>query len=218
MGLRASISNVLSSLARVTRGTASVSDLKTDPGGGANVTAQHFAPAGDDSNPLPDDYALIIPGQRAGQMSAAGYVDPKNAGITAPGEKRIYARDSSGGVTVEHHLKSSGEATTFNQKANITIAPDGKITVEGPVAKVVISAAGSIKGSNGNGQFELEVAGDFVVNGVIIDTAGNITLPATKTLTSDNAVHGTSLTAGGKELIGHLHLAGIPPGNTGPNV
>ena len=48
------IALVLSFIRSLANG-ANVSDVKVDSGGGANTTAQHFAPAGDDSHPLPDD-------------------------------------------------------------------------------------------------------------------------------------------------------------------
>ena len=54
------------------------------------------------------------------------------------------------------------------------------------------------------GEIKLKSGGDVNINGVIIDSAGNVTIP-------------TSLNLKGKEIADHLHPAGTPPGNTGIN-
>lgn len=191
-------------------GGARVSDAKIDPGGGANTTAQHFSTPGDDSVPLPGDYVLAMPGQRAGTSNVVGYLEPKTEPVAGPGEKRIYARDALGAVVVEIHLKSSGEAIIFNSAVSMTLKSSGEATVSNSSASMTLSPAGSVKGANSSGSFELEAGGDFVVNGVTIDTSGNIT-------TTGNGSFGASLIVATKELAGHIHLAGIPPGSTGPN-
>ena len=58
--------------------------------------------------------------------------------------------------------------------------------------------------SNANGSLELQANGDILINGVKIDAAGAVTIPS-------------SLDLNGKELDGHDHAAGTPPGTTGPN-
>lgn len=170
---------------------AKVSDVKVNPGGGANVTAQHFSDAGDDSNPLPGDYVATMPVQRTGSEVAVGYLDPKNEQKSQGGEKRIYARDPADGTAVvELWLKNDGTALISNAGASVEVKLDG-----------------SIKGANSSGSFELEAGGNFVVNGVTIDTSGNVTIPA-------------SLTLGGKEIAGHDHdISGgsSAPGPTGAN-
>ena len=189
----------LLSFVRSTADQSKVSDVKVDPGGGANVTAQHFAPAGDDAHPLPGDYAATVSAQRSGSEVAIGYLDPKSGQKAQPGDKRIYARNPEDGSTVvEVWLKNDGTATVYNAEASVEVSPGG-----------------SIKGSNSAGSFELQAGGNFVVNGVTIDTAGNITSPAT--ITAPTVVATTSATAAGKEMAGHTHPAGTPPGDTGPN-
>ncbi len=184
---------VLLSFVRSLAGESKVSDVKVDPGGGANVTAQHFAPAGDDSHPLPDDYAATMPVPRTGSEVAIGYLDPNNEQKAQAGEKRIYARDpEDGSVVVEVWLENDGTALIANAEASVETKPDG-----------------SIKGSNSAGSFELQAGGNFVVNGVTIDTGGNVTIP-------------TSLNLGGKEIAGHSHSQANDSGgnteqDTGPN-
>lgn len=73
------------------------------------------------------------------------------------------------------------------------------------VAQFHLKADGSIAGSNANGSFELQFGGNFVVNGVKIDTGGNITTSG-------------DVTAGTISLKTHTHPAGTPPGPTGPPI
>ena len=183
------IGKVLSFLG-LTREGANVRDVKTDPGGGINATSEHFADPGDDSHPLPGDYAATVSIMRRGISVAVGYVDPKNDNKAAAGEKRIYSRDAGGAMIAEIWLKNDG----------------------------------SVICDNGAGSFELQASGDFVVNGVTIDTGGNIIAPADVTVTgtveADTLIGTTSVQGLGKELAIHTHpiLSGSSqPGPTGPN-
>lgn len=193
----------LLSFVRLTRNEAKVNDVKVDPGGGPNVTAEHFAAAGDDSHPLPGDYVALNTDSGSGRESAIGYLDPLNEPKAQPGDKRIYARDEDGVVIVEIWLKNTGEATVFNENGSVTLRPDGGAITTTPESTFDAKADGSIKGDNGSGSFELAAGGDFLVNGVTIDTSGNITSPAT--ITGPNVVGSTSVKAAGKELAGHNH-------------
>lgn len=147
----------LLSFVRGEKNGAKVSDVKADPGGGANVTAQHFASPGDDSHPLPGDYVAMAGARGTGRENAVGYIDPTNEPKAGPGEKRIYARDENGAVVVEVWLKNDGTATLVNAEGSVTLAPSG-----------------SIKGVNGGGQFELQAGGDFVANGATMTTDGDV--------------------------------------------
>lgn len=178
MGTIASVKSVT----HTERNGAKVTDIKADPGGGANITAQHFSGPGDDSQPLPGDYVASIENQRSGTYSAVGFVDPKNAQTSGPGEKRIYARNAAGEAVATAHLKSTSEIVIFNA----------------------------------NGSLALDAAGTWTINGVVtIDKDGNITTPGTIQAAIGKFIN--SLLAAGKELVAHIHPAGTPPGNTGPN-
>ncbi len=187
MGL---VARVLS-FVRTVRNGAQVSDVKSDPGGGPNITAEHFAPPGDDAHPLDTDYSYAGPTPQRGRFASLGYVDPINAAQAAAGEKRIYSRDPADGMAVAAvWLKATGEIISGNAAADVTISPDG-----------------SILGRNDNGSFELQAGGDFVVNGVTIAANGDVTVP-------------NSLVLAGKEIAGHDHniLGGSSaPGPTGAN-
>ncbi|MFW6031043.1 MAG: hypothetical protein ACOC9T_00510 [Myxococcota bacterium] len=87
---------------------AHVSDVKVDPGGGDNRTAQHFACPGDDSHPLAGDYVATAPSTGRGNEHVTGYIDPSNEPQAGPGEKRIYARDGDGAIVMVVWLKADG--------------------------------------------------------------------------------------------------------------
>lgn len=174
-----------------------VSDVKADPGGGANLTAQHFADPGDDSHPLPGDYVAMGGAAGTGRVNAVGYLDPKNEQKAQAGEKRIYARDGNGDSVVEVWLKADGTAVVINSEGSVTLRPDGGTIVETPNSTFDAAASGSIKGDNGAGSFELAPSGTFIVNGVTIDPAGKITTP-TQLVTPSAVIDGI-------EAAGHNH-------------
>ncbi len=190
------------SFVRTLRNGSKVSDAKVDLGGGENILGEHFSDAGDDSFPLDTDYVLATQIPRAGGHAVVGYLDPINEPKAEPGDKRIFARDPATGLTVvEVWLKSNGTAIVLNGAGSFTLDP-----------------AGAIKGINGNGNFELESGGNCVINGVVIDTDGNITSPAK--IDAQEVDAAISLVAAGKEIVGHTHpitSGSSAPGPTGPN-
>lgn len=178
---------------RVTRNGAKLSDVEVDPGGGALITSEHMSSPGDDSFPLINDYVGIMGIERTGGAVVVGNVDPLNDPVAQEGEKRIYGRDPATGLAVNQvWLKANGDVLVSNDNGSFLLRQDG-----------------GILGNNGAGSFELEAGGDFVVNGATIDAAGNISSPT--------SVSAPSMVVDGKELDDHIHPAGTPPGNTGPN-
>lgn len=207
----------LLSFTRVTRNGAKITDVKIDPGGGPNVTAEDFRPAGDDAYPLTTDYALASSTPRSGGEAIVGYVDPINEPKAQPGDKRIYARDANSGADVnEVWLKNDGSVLLSNANGSVLLRPDGGTITTTPNSTFDVAADGSIKGDNGSGSFELQAGGDFVVNGATIDISGNITSPATITATTSvvapTMTAASSLTVGGKEMSGHTHSQGTDSG------
>jgi hypothetical protein len=204
------------SFTRVMRNNAKISDVKVNPGGNPNLTAEHFADAGDDSNPLPGDYALISGVNGTGRGAAVGYVDVKNLQKSLAGEKRIYARDAQGVQKAELWLKSTGDTTLNNDMSSIALTAAGDVMITCPIAQFNVLVDGTISGQNGAGIFQLLPNGDFVVNGFVIAASGAATGPGS--ISSPSVEATSSLKAAGKEIAGHLHPAGSPPGNTGPNI
>lgn len=201
-------------------------ESQVDPGAGANITAEHFADAGDDSHPLPGDFISAVDIPRTGGSIATGYVDAKNTPIAAAGEKRIYGRDSDGVVVNQIHLFNDGKVVVKNDEGTMTLKPDGQWTIESPAATLDIHVDGRIHGQNSNGSFllradgrfgglnsngffRLEVNGDFNANGTLTKPNGDI-IGLTK-------VTAPSMIVNSKELAEHDHDAGTPPGLTGVN-
>jgi len=147
----------LLSFTRVVRNGAKFDDVKADPGGGQNVTGEHFAQPGDDSVPLPTDYVLLVRVQRSGGYAAAGYIDPLNAGAAAPGERRLYSRDGDGAPVATVWLKNNGSVVLANDNGYLEL-----------------TATGAIRGENGAGFFELETSGDFVANDAKLTADGDV--------------------------------------------
>jgi len=131
----------LLSFVRVDRNGAKISDVKGDPGGGANVTAEHYAAPGDDSVPLAGDYFATVDGPGTGREQAVGYLDPTNSPKAQPGDKRIYARDpGTGGVVAELWLKNTGDVVCSNASGSFELQPGGTIVLNG----VTIDPSGNI--------------------------------------------------------------------------
>jgi hypothetical protein len=162
--------------ARAVRQGANVSDVTHDSGGGVTHTGEHFQPSGHDCPPMSGDYVVTVSVQRTGSQVVAGCVDPSQQQTALPGEVRIYARDTSGGQSIELYLQRDGSATL----------------------------------SNGSGAITLTAGGTVDINGMTVDPSGNVATPG--------SVSAPSMVADGKEIAGHAHLAGTPPGNTGPNI
>jgi hypothetical protein len=119
--------------------------VKIDTGGDNIITAEHYAPAGDDSHPLETDYALAVSTPKKGAMAAIGYTDLKNDPKTAAGGKRIYARNKTTGETVaEIWLKNTSEIIIKNANGEIKLKQTGDVVING----VTITPGGTITASS----------------------------------------------------------------------
>lgn len=164
MGL---ISKVLSYTRIADRFGAKVSDVKHDPGGGANETGEHFQAANQDAVPLPGDYLLTVSVQRTGGEVVVGFIDPKQEQTAEPGEYRAYARDANGAQVVQVHLKKDGTAVLNNANGAYTLNPDGSAVVTTPDGDNTFATDGSFTSSTGA---RITSDGDFVTaSGVSLD-------------------------------------------------
>lgn len=88
------------------------------------------------------------------------------------------------------------------------------------IAYIFLKSDGTIQVNNGSGAFEMQAGGNVVINGVTIDTSGNITgaadIGASGTVTAPNGEFSTSLEAGGIELVGHGHVINSGSSSPGP--
>ncbi len=180
---------VLKNFVRTSRGNAKFADT-TLADGLKQDTCEHFAPAGDDAHPLNNDYAIAVTIPASGRAVSVGYVDPQNQGVTQPGGKRIYARNTDGQTLGQLWLKNTGEVIMSTGSVSITETPDGTCTI-----------------TNNNGTISLLSNGNVNINGVIFEPGARMS-QITSFKTDDD-----------KELKDHIH-SGVDagPDNTGPNV
>lgn len=134
-----------------------LSRVKADVGGGDIRTPTHYSAPGDDSQPLPSDYVVMVRVPGTGKYVAVGYLDPNDEQKAGAGEKRIYSRAADGSAVAGVYLKDNGNVV-------VTAGVNGSAP-----AALTLSANGSIKGQNNNGFFELAANGDFIVNGIVFD-------------------------------------------------
>lgn len=144
--------------------TAEGAQVRVDHGGGSNKTAEHFAPPGDDSQPLPGDFAAVELSRGSGRETVSGYFDSKNQSKAAPGEVRRYARDASGAVVGEVWLKNDGAVIANGKGGSITIAPDGTMTAKSNATMVL--DAPEVRVGKGAGR-AIALVGDPVVVSVL---------------------------------------------------
>lgn len=142
----------LLSFTRVVKGSIKLSDVKLDPDGGSNITGEHYADPGDDSFPLSADYVVAMAVRRNGGSVAVGYADPVNDPKAAEGEKRIYGRDPTTGLSVnEVWLKADGSIIMSNSLGAIELKADGSVDINGaiisPIGEVT-NAAGKVLGTH----------------------------------------------------------------------
>ena len=192
------IARVLSTVRRVRNGV-SILDVKINTAGDVR-TLEHLSPAGDDSNPLPEDYLGGSPVQGSGRGVVSGYVDPLNPGVTLPGEARRYSRDLAGAIQATLHLTRDGsiQLVSVPGGSSWTLDADGSVTSTNANGTLTLHADGSISGSSPGGAFDLSAAGDLTVNGAKISAAGEM------------------INAAGVVLGTHLHGAGTYLGDGDP--
>jgi len=123
--------------------------VQVDFGGGSPVTAEWFAPNGDDSPPLPGDSVAVERSDGTGVWQATACHDPANDGSAAPGEVRRYARNAAGVPVAEFHLKANGDIAITSLlptgKINLNgveIDALGNVTIPGTASALSVSAAG----------------------------------------------------------------------------
>jgi hypothetical protein len=151
---------------RTTDDEAEIAEGRFDLGGGDLATCVDYQPSGHDSQPMPGDFALLAPGPESGSYLVAGWVDPNNAGVTKPGEARLYARDGEGAVVGALHVTADGNvpdgiaaeliaradradaalnalAEKFNAHIHITTAMEGSGPTVGTISPVTPAEAQS---------------------------------------------------------------------------
>lgn len=154
-------------------------EAKVDRGGDDTVTGYHFAPPGDDAQPLPGDVAYLGDDLGAGNAQILGYQDPKNAGVAGKGERRLYARSADGASINQIWLKADGSVLVSNDQGSIELGADGTITVQNGQASAEIAPDGAVALANGQATAQLGSDGSCSLSnslgGVDVDASGNVT-------------------------------------------
>lgn len=135
----------LLSFIRGERNNTKVSDAKVNYTGGANALADHMAPPGDDSHPLPGDYVALVEQPQSGRFAAVGYLDPRNEQTAAAGERRLYSRNADGQRVAQVWLKNDGTVLLENGNGHIRLQPDGSVNING----LVIDTNGNVTTASG---------------------------------------------------------------------
>jgi hypothetical protein len=128
MGLVAKIISIVDSV----KNDANITTVKVDKSSNDNITCDNFAPIGDDSKPLANDYAAIMEIKRTGGGIAVGFVDPVNTKKSNNGDKRIYSRNTNDGQFIaEVWLKNDGEVFISNTSGkSIKLNPNGDVDID----------------------------------------------------------------------------------------
>jgi hypothetical protein len=171
--------------------------VKLRPGGGFNITAPNFCPAGDDAQPLAGDSALAVQTERSGSFAAVGYSDASNKPKADAGEKRIYARDAEGNQVAEIWLKNTGELTILNNEMTVTLSPDG-----------------GFKAENDNGSFEIGPSGTIKIHDIEVSPSNII--DSVEQMLAQTVTAAKSLSVNSIEVHAHTHTSGGSGNPTGP--
>ena len=193
-------------------------EVKIDLGAGNIVTADHTDSVGTDCPPVVDDYAVLAPLPGAGSYAVVSYAVVTAEFLAAPGERRTYSRDTEGVIAAQTFLKQDGNVEITTGPNSFIMKKDGSVDITTENATVSIKPAGDVELSNdGGGSVKLLASGVINLNGVTIDTSGNLISP-TK-ITSPIVIANTSLLAGtgpAIEMVTHIHTDSQAGPTTGP--
>ena len=137
---------------------------------GANVTAETFAPSGDDSPPLPDDRIVLVQTDGTNNFVAVGVLSVSQG--AKPGEKILYSRNDDGEVMAAIKLLDDGsiQMQTFG---------DAGINLTDKAGNVIETSSDGIKLTDKNGNVIEENSDGITLtdkNGGKVTMAGKITL------------------------------------------
>ena len=137
---------------------------------GANVTAETFAPSGDDSPPLPEDRIVLVQTDGTNNFVAVGVLSVSQG--AKPGEKILYSRDENGEVMAAIKLLNDGsiQVQTFG---------DAGINLTDKAGNVIETSSDGIKLTDKNGNVIEENSDGITLtdkNGGKVTMTGKISL------------------------------------------
>jgi hypothetical protein len=101
---------------------------------GANVTAETFAPSGDDSPPLPEDRVVLVSVDGTGNFVSVGVLSVSQG--AKPGERILYSRNSDGEAMAALKLLNDGKIEMLSPEdfslsaKNLSVSAESSISVE----------------------------------------------------------------------------------------
>lgn len=145
-------------------------EIDVDLGGGDLTPADVFASPGEDSPPLKGDDAALVDVEGASDTFAAVAFADDTPRVAEPGEKRTYARDSSGAVVAEIHMRGDGSVSIERTGGtSVTVGADDSLTVDGPFgASITMSSTGAIELDSVAGNVSISDAGAISISGASV--------------------------------------------------
>lgn len=108
---------------------------------GVNLTAETFAPSGDDSPPLAEDRIVLVQVDGTGNFVSVGVLTESQG--AKPGEKILFSRNDKGEVQAALKLLNDGKIemispadVQFNVKKNMQISAEENLNVAGKAVSV----------------------------------------------------------------------------------
>lgn len=120
---------------------------------GVNLTAETFAPSGDDSPPLAEDRIVLVQVDGTGNFVSVGVLTESQG--AKPGEKILFSRNEDGEIQAALKLLNDGKIemispadVQFNVKKNMQIAAEENLEASGKAVSVSAQDGMELKGSD----------------------------------------------------------------------
>lgn len=135
---------------------------------GVNLTAETFAPSGDDSPPLAEDRIVLVQVDGTGNFVAVGVLNESQG--AKPGEKILFSRDDQGEVKAALKLLNDGKVELVSP-ADLAFSAEGNVSVE---AKKNLDAKGKDTSVEGESSLTMKSA-DAKITGGKLTVNGSVT-------------------------------------------
>lgn len=133
---------------------------------GVNITADTFAPSGDDSPPLAEDRIVLVQVDGTGHFVAVGVLTESQG--AKPGEKILFSRDADGEVQAALKLLNDGKVELVSPAEvsltakKISAAADEELSAKGDTAEIEGAKSLTLKSADAK-----ITGGKLTVNGAV---------------------------------------------------
>ena len=131
-----------------------------------NVNTLLYAPAGDDSIPLPDEWLVLAKVDGTGRYVTVGVLTPSQG--AKPGEKILFARDGEGNVVSKLSFLKDG---TVKLEADNDFIKEIKGNVKAKIKNELSVEANNIT-ITGKGDIQQDATGKYTISGASIEIDG----------------------------------------------